>query len=100
VRQKLSYTHMDGVLLYYKYCEIVDTAEVVAWLEQGCARLRGRVRVAPDGVNATLRGSKSALQVRQPLPRASDVHSLQPAPPHAVPRNAYDADGTTDDGLS
>jgi predicted sulfurtransferase len=57
----------DGVLLYYKYCELADsTTALAAWLEKGCARLglRGRVRVARDGVNATLRGSMPALQVR------------------------------------
>jgi len=62
----------DGVLLYYKYCELADsTAALAAWLEEGCARLglRGRVRVARDGVNATLRGSMPALQVRDYGPR-------------------------------
>lgn len=50
--------HDKGVLLYYKYIG-VDGAErehLRSWYEDGCTRLalRGRIRVALDGVNVTV----------------------------------------------
>lgn len=46
-----------GVLLYYKYAEVPDAAALAAFYEAHCRSLAlvGRVRVGPDGVNATVR---------------------------------------------
>ncbi|XP_062203297.1 rhodanese-like domain-containing protein 6 isoform X2 [Phragmites australis] len=53
-----------GVLLYYKYAEVPDTAALAAFYEAHCRGLAlvGRVRVGPDGVNATLGGRMTALE--------------------------------------
>jgi hypothetical protein len=50
-----------GVLLYYKYAEVPDAPALAAFYEARCRALAlvGRVRVGPDGVNATV--SISAL---------------------------------------
>jgi predicted sulfurtransferase len=55
----------NGVLLYYAYAELgLDgRATMSEWYEQACSELRGRVRVALDGVNATLGGSMSVLRM-------------------------------------
>ena len=46
-----------GVLLYYKYVDIPDTCRVRDWLHSLCHRLAlvGRVRISPQGINATVR---------------------------------------------
>jgi predicted sulfurtransferase len=55
-----------AVLLYYKYLDLGESGREVctAWFEASCraAGLRGRVRVALDGVNATLGGNVGTLQ--------------------------------------
>jgi predicted sulfurtransferase len=55
-----------AVLLYYKYLDLGESGREVctAWYEASCraAGLRGRVRVALDGVNATLGGNIDTLQ--------------------------------------
>ncbi|TVU49729.1 hypothetical protein EJB05_01058 [Eragrostis curvula] len=53
-----------GVLLYYKYAEVPDAAALAAFYEAHCSGLAlvGRVRVGPDGVNATLGGRMAALE--------------------------------------
>ncbi|XP_062204412.1 rhodanese-like domain-containing protein 6 isoform X2 [Phragmites australis] len=53
-----------GVLLYYKYAEVPDAASLAAFYEAHCRGLAlvGRVRVGPDGVNATLGGRMTALE--------------------------------------
>lgn len=53
-----------GVLLYYKYAEVPDSAALAAFYEAHCGALAlvGRVRVGPDGVNATLGGRMAALE--------------------------------------
>ncbi|CAM9976845.1 unnamed protein product [Ectocarpus sp. 4 AP-2014] len=55
-----------GVLLYYKYIPLGEDgrAAVKDWYVEHCGveRLRGRVRVALDGVNCTLGGSLAALR--------------------------------------
>ncbi|CAN6329436.1 unnamed protein product [Urochloa humidicola] len=53
-----------GVLLYYKYAEVPDAAALAAFYEEHCRGLAlvGRVRVGPDGVNATLGGRMAALE--------------------------------------
>lgn len=48
------------ILLYYKYVEIGDQRRAVAdWFREACQRLnlKGRVRIALDGVNVTVRTS-------------------------------------------
>ncbi|CAM9305848.1 unnamed protein product, partial [Ectocarpus sp. 8 AP-2014] len=55
-----------GVLLYYKYIPLGEEGRAVVkdWYVEHCGveRLRGRVRVALDGVNCTLGGSLAALR--------------------------------------
>eukprot|EP00752_Nemacystus_decipiens_P009767 g8723.t1 len=55
-----------GVLLYYKYVDLGEErrSAVKDWYLQHCGAegLRGRVRVALDGVNCTLGGSLAALR--------------------------------------
>ncbi|KAL4448377.1 hypothetical protein ABPG75_005596 [Micractinium tetrahymenae] len=55
----------DGILLYYAYRDLRRCqGEVRDWMETLCRQLRlvGRVRVALDGLNATLGGSMPALR--------------------------------------
>ncbi|CAN0444756.1 unnamed protein product, partial [Ectocarpus sp. 12 AP-2014] len=55
-----------GVLLYYKYIPLGEEGRSVVkdWYVEHCGvdQLRGRVRVALDGVNCTLGGSLAALR--------------------------------------
>ncbi|XP_037432984.1 rhodanese-like domain-containing protein 6 [Triticum dicoccoides] len=53
-----------GVLLYYKYADVPDAPALAAFYESRCRALAlvGRVRVGPDGVNATLGGRMAALE--------------------------------------
>lgn len=46
----------SGVLLYYKYALIPDVHELVRLYHSNCNSLdlRGRVRIAHDGVNVTV----------------------------------------------
>jgi hypothetical protein len=49
---------MQWILLYYKYVDLSSCRdEVVAWIHDLCDRLnlKGRIRVAKDGVNVTVR---------------------------------------------
>ena len=58
----------EGVLLYYKYTDVTSLAGgregLRTWYEMSCLELGlvGRVRVAKDGVNATLGGSLQSLR--------------------------------------
>lgn len=47
----------DGVLLYYKFAQIDDPDGMKTWLFDLCSSLGllGRIRVAPDGINITVR---------------------------------------------
>mmetsp|Transcript_328 Transcript_328/g.1195 ORF Transcript_328/g.1195 Transcript_328/m.1195 type:complete len:148 (+) Transcript_328:39-482(+) len=53
---------VEAVLLYYGYAAIDDPEEVVGWLESISGGLVGRVRVAKEGINATLGGELAALE--------------------------------------
>lgn len=57
---------LHGVLLYYKYVNLQGQAQgdVTAWIEAGCKQLnlRGRIRVAEDGINVCVAGTMDALQ--------------------------------------
>ena len=49
---------MEAVLLYYKYVPLSNNKdEMIAWMQSNCVDLglRGRVRVANDGINVTVR---------------------------------------------
>lgn len=56
----------QGVLLYYKYVDLGDSQhEVQEWMQRLCEglSLRGRIRVARDGINTTVwlsRGSQGS----------------------------------------
>jgi predicted sulfurtransferase len=48
---------VNGVLLYYHYVDLEDQQVCVhKWMQETCdnLQLRGRVRVAKDGINATV----------------------------------------------
>ncbi len=51
------------VSLFYCYYDVDDVDGLATWVRTECARLglRGRVRVATEGINATLGGSETAL---------------------------------------
>ncbi|KAL2089121.1 hypothetical protein ACEWY4_016020 [Coilia grayii] len=54
-------TQCDGeVLLYYWYCELVHPQRVCEWQRELCQllHLTGKVRVATEGINGTVGGSK------------------------------------------
>ncbi len=66
----------QGILLYYKYVDLDTEQQCVAeFYEKVCCEhnLRGRVRVAKDGVNVTVRsqgiGLRQAAAQRHELPR-------------------------------
>ena len=57
-----------AVLLYYKYVDLsAKQAEVAQWMLELCTslELKGRIRVALDGVNVTVRTHKSPTGVVQ-----------------------------------
>jgi predicted sulfurtransferase len=48
---------MEAVLLYYKYMNLsVERQDIGAWMLSSCTalNLKGRVRVANDGINVTV----------------------------------------------
>ncbi|XP_025897061.1 thiosulfate sulfurtransferase/rhodanese-like domain-containing protein 2 [Nothoprocta perdicaria] len=59
-------TCKDGeVLLYYCYCEVKDPEKLCAWQKALCQHLHltGKVRVASEGINGTVGGSKVATNL-------------------------------------
>ena len=54
----------ETVLLYYQYCEIVECEDACEQQRQLCEALglRGRIRVAREGLNGTLAGHASAIK--------------------------------------
>ncbi|XP_062331962.1 thiosulfate sulfurtransferase/rhodanese-like domain-containing protein 2 [Osmerus eperlanus] len=50
------------VLLYYCYCQITDPHPICAWQKALCEKLHltGKVRVATEGINGTIGGTKVA----------------------------------------
>nr|CAD1816874.1 unnamed protein product [Ananas comosus var. bracteatus] len=54
----------DGVLLYYKFFSVPDLPSLVRFYDSNCRSLAllGRVRIAPDGVNATVGGKMKSLE--------------------------------------
>uniref|UniRef100_A0A8B9I3F5 Thiosulfate sulfurtransferase/rhodanese-like domain-containing protein 2 n=1 Tax=Anser brachyrhynchus TaxID=132585 RepID=A0A8B9I3F5_9AVES len=53
------------VLLYYCYCEVRDPEKLCAWQKALCEHLHltGKVRVASEGINGTVGGSKAATSL-------------------------------------
>lgn len=53
------------VLLYYCYCEVKDPEKLCAWQKALCQHLHltGKVRVASEGINGTVGGSKVAINL-------------------------------------
>ncbi|XP_054666792.1 thiosulfate sulfurtransferase/rhodanese-like domain-containing protein 2 isoform X2 [Grus americana] len=53
------------VLLYYCYCEVKDPEKLCAWQKALCQHLHltGKVRVASEGINGTVGGSKVAANL-------------------------------------
>uniref|UniRef100_A0A8C8AWD2 Thiosulfate sulfurtransferase/rhodanese-like domain-containing protein 2 n=1 Tax=Otus sunia TaxID=257818 RepID=A0A8C8AWD2_9STRI len=53
------------VLLYYCYCEVKDPEKLCAWQKALCQHLHltGKVRIASEGINGTVGGSKVATNL-------------------------------------
>ncbi|XP_042643517.1 thiosulfate sulfurtransferase/rhodanese-like domain-containing protein 2 isoform X3 [Tyto alba] len=53
------------VLLYYCYCEVKDPEKLCAWQKALCQHLHltGKVRIASEGINGTVGGSKVATSL-------------------------------------
>ncbi|XP_069486462.1 thiosulfate sulfurtransferase/rhodanese-like domain-containing protein 2 isoform X2 [Ambystoma mexicanum] len=53
------------VLLYYCYCEVKDPSLTCAWQRALCQHLKltGKVRIASEGINGTVGGSKVATRL-------------------------------------
>ncbi|XP_019346245.1 thiosulfate sulfurtransferase/rhodanese-like domain-containing protein 2 isoform X3 [Alligator mississippiensis] len=53
---------MGEVLLYYCYCEVKDPERLCIWQKALCQHLHitGKVRIASEGINGTVGGSKAA----------------------------------------
>ncbi|KFO91430.1 Thiosulfate sulfurtransferase/rhodanese-like domain-containing protein 2, partial [Buceros rhinoceros silvestris] len=53
------------VLLYYCYCEVKDPEKLCAWQKALCQHLHltGKIRVASEGINGTVGGSKVATNL-------------------------------------
>lgn len=55
---------MLTVLLFYKYIHIEDSVKEVQWMRVICDRLalKGRIIIAPEGINATVAGSDERIR--------------------------------------
>ncbi|XP_036431629.1 thiosulfate sulfurtransferase/rhodanese-like domain-containing protein 2 [Colossoma macropomum] len=53
------------VLLYYYYCQIQDPKLICAWQSELCSKLHltGKVRVATEGINGTVGGTKTGTSL-------------------------------------
>ncbi|KAI3351421.1 hypothetical protein L3Q82_020278, partial [Scortum barcoo] len=53
------------VLLYYHYCQLEDPHVICAWQKALCEKLHltGKVRVATEGINGTVGGTKTATDI-------------------------------------
>ncbi|NWZ70244.1 TSTD2 protein, partial [Acrocephalus arundinaceus] len=58
-------SQVGEVLLYYCYCEVRDPEKLCAWQKALCQHLHltGKVRVASEGINGTVGGSKVATSL-------------------------------------
>ncbi|XP_066037596.1 thiosulfate sulfurtransferase/rhodanese-like domain-containing protein 2 isoform X2 [Chamaea fasciata] len=58
-------SQVGEVLLYYCYCEVSDPEKLCAWQKALCQHLHltGKVRVASEGINGTVGGSKVATSL-------------------------------------
>ncbi|XP_056625520.1 thiosulfate sulfurtransferase/rhodanese-like domain-containing protein 2 [Triplophysa dalaica] len=53
------------VLLYYCYCEVKDPKLICQWQKELCSKLHltGKIRVATEGINGTIGGTKTATDL-------------------------------------
>lgn len=60
---QLGMTEAFPVILFYKYVEVADPAAFAAAQRELCSdlRLKGRVLIAPEGINGTLAGPRGAI---------------------------------------
>ncbi|KAH0628482.1 hypothetical protein JD844_009727 [Phrynosoma platyrhinos] len=58
-------SEVGQVLLYYCYCEVADPGGLCAWQKALCQHLHltGKVRIASEGINGTVGGSKVATNL-------------------------------------
>ncbi len=62
------------IIIYYKYTPIADPVGFVAWHKELCTKLelKGRILIAPEGINGTLEGTKEALVTYEERMHAQD----------------------------
>jgi hypothetical protein len=53
------------IILFYKYVDIAQPEEVVAWHETRCAAMTGRVLISKEGVNGNLSGERADVLAYQ-----------------------------------
>lgn len=82
-----------GVLLYYKFVALADPERVAEFFERLCSSLslRGRLRVAPDGVNVTVTGTLPALRAHTAALQAHPRFAFPPIDFKLSPAPAFAA---------
>ena len=66
---------MHGIILFYKYVQILDPNSIMAWQKSLCRQLelKGRVIIASEGINGTLGGDYEQLEKYK---EAMNAHEL------------------------
>jgi len=62
IEENIAHTDDGVIILFYKYVAVSDPAAVCGWQRRLCERLglRGKVRIAHEGINGTLSGTEAA----------------------------------------
>ncbi|XP_043916934.1 thiosulfate sulfurtransferase/rhodanese-like domain-containing protein 2 [Protopterus annectens] len=65
ISNDLTARDIGEVLLYYCYCDVLDPHQICAWQKALCQQLSltGKVRIAKEGINGTVGGSKAATEL-------------------------------------
>jgi UPF0176 protein len=70
----------NTVLLYYKYTNLLDPEAIMFWQKNLCQNLglTGRIIIAPEGINATVEGTKKNIRKYtkelEKHPKLQDIH--------------------------
>jgi len=66
-RSKSTHIEKEGVILFYKYVRLPNYQDVCRWQKRLCSALEltGKLRLAEEGINGTLAGLLSALEIYQ-----------------------------------
>ncbi|KAM3613060.1 uncharacterized protein V6R79_019536 [Siganus canaliculatus] len=65
ISEELLQNGSGRVLLYYQYCQVEDPYVICAWQKALCEKLHltGKVRIATEGINGTVGGTKVATDL-------------------------------------